>query len=86
MKSHPQYEIARRQMSGPGGMISFGLKSGLEGGRSMMNFVRLCTLAVSLGGVESPIQHPASMTHASMGAKARQRANIISGLDASLPD
>ena len=80
LPSHPQYEIAARQMNGPGGMISFGLKRGLEAGRRMMNRVRVCGLAVSLGGVESLIQHPASMTHASMGAEARRRANISDGL------
>ena len=80
LSSHPQYDIACKQMTGPGGMISFGLKGGLEAGRRMMNSVELCSLAVSLGGVESLIQHPASMTHASMGAEARQRANISDGL------
>ncbi len=80
LKSHPQHEIAQRQMSGPGGMISFGLKAGLEAGRKMMNAVKLCGLAVSLGGVESLIQHPASMTHAGMGPDARKRANITDGL------
>ena len=63
-----------------GGMISFGLRGGLEAGRRMMNAVKLCGLAVSLGGVESLIQHPASMTHAIMGAEARRRANISDGL------
>ena len=80
LKSHPQYDIACKQMTGSGGMISFGLKGGLEAGRAMMNAVKLCGLAVSLGGVESLIQHPASMTHASMGAEARKRANISDGL------
>ncbi|MFC1639198.1 trans-sulfuration enzyme family protein [Gemmatimonadota bacterium] len=80
LKSHPQYDIANRQMSGPGGMISIGLQGGVDAGRRMMNSVKLCGLAVSLGGVESLIQHPASMTHASMGAEARQRANISDGL------
>ena len=80
LESHPQYDIACKQMTGPGGMISFGLRGGLEAGREMMNAVKLCGLAVSLGGVESLIQHPASMTHASMGAEARQRANISDGL------
>jgi methionine-gamma-lyase len=80
LKSHPQHELAGKQMSGYGGMISFGLKGGLEAGRRMMNSVRLCTLAVSLGGVETLIQHPASMTHASMGRKARERAHITDGL------
>ena len=80
LKSHPQYQLARKQMSGPGGIISIGLRGGLEAGRAMMNAVKLCGLAVSLGGVESLIQHPASMTHASMGAEARRRANISDGL------
>ena len=80
LTSHPQHQIACKQMTGPGGMISFGLKGGLEAGRTMMNTVELCSLAVSLGGVESLIQHPASMTHATMGAEARRRANISDGL------
>jgi methionine-gamma-lyase len=80
LKSHPQFEIASRQMLGAGGIISFELRGGIEAGRAMMNAVQLCALAVSLGGVESLIQHPASMTHASMGAEARRRANITDGL------
>lgn len=80
LKSHPQHELARKQMKGFGGIISFGLAGGLEAGRAMMNAVRVCTLAVSLGGVETLIQHPASMTHASMGAEARQQAHITDGL------
>ena len=80
LKSHPQHEIACKQMNGFGGMISFGLKGGIDVGRAMMNSIKFCGLAVSLGGVESLIQHPASMTHASMGAEARQRANISDGL------
>jgi methionine-gamma-lyase len=80
LKSHPQHEIARKQMNGPGAIISFELKGGLEAGRRMMNAVRLCGLAVSLGGVETLIQHPASMTHASMGREARERARVTDGL------
>ena len=80
LKSHPQYELARKQMNGSGGIISFGVTGGLEAGRKMMNSVKLCTLAVSLGGVETLIQHPASMTHASMGAAAREQAHITDGL------
>ena len=80
LKSHPQYKLAQKQMTGSGGIISFGLSGGLEAGRTMMNSVKLCMLAVSLGGVETLIQHPASMTHASMGAEARQQANISDGL------
>lgn len=80
LKSHPQHELARKQMSGGGPVISFELKGGLEAGRTMMNSVKLCALAVSLGGVESLIQHPAGMTHATMGPEARCRARITDGL------
>lgn len=80
LKDHPQYELAQQQMSSPGAIISFGLKGGIDAGRRMMNAVQLWLLAVSLGGVESLIQHPASMTHASMGAEARRQAHIEDGL------
>jgi methionine-gamma-lyase len=80
LASHPQYELSRRQTSGGGAVVTFCLKGGFEAGRRMMNAVKLCMLAVSLGGVESLIQHPASMTHASMGAEARERARIGDGL------
>ncbi len=80
LASHPQFELARRQMKGPGGMISFELKGGIESGRRLMDSTRLCALAVSLGGVESLIQHPASMTHAGMTGEARRAAGITDGL------
>src|SRR5699024_6388562 len=63
LKSFPQYELAKEQMSLPGAMIAFEVKGGLESGRKLMNTVELCTLAVSLGDAETLIQHPASMTH-----------------------
>lgn len=80
LPSHPQHTLAARQMTGGGGLVTFNLKGGLEAGRRLMNTVKLWTLAVSLGGVESLIEHPASMTHASMGAEARARAGIDEGL------
>jgi methionine-gamma-lyase len=80
LESHPQHALAKRQMKGGGGVVSFELAGGIEAGRTLMNSVRLCTLAVSLGGVETLIEHPASMTHASMGADARARAGIPDGL------
>ncbi len=80
LESHPQYEMARRQMSGPGTMISFELKGGVEAGRRLMDHVRVATLAVSLGGVETLIEHPASMTHAGMAAADRLEAGISDGL------
>jgi methionine-gamma-lyase len=80
LKSHPQYEIGLKQTTAPGGMISFELKGGIEAGRTVMDNVHLCTLAVSLGGVETLIEHPASMTHASMDKELRLQANITDGL------
>lgn len=80
LKTHPQYELARRQMKGPGGMISFELKGGIAAGKRLMNSIRLCALAVSLGGVETLIQHPASMTHATMTPELRHQAGITDGL------
>lgn len=80
LPSHPQHELAKRQMSGFGSMIAFELKGGFEAGRTLMNQVRLATLAVSLGGVETLIEHPASMTHASMSREAREAAGFTDGL------
>ena len=80
LPSHPQYELARRQMKGPGSMISFELRGGMEAGKSLMNKVRLAVLAVSLGGVETLIEHPASMTHAGLPAEERLNAGITDGL------
>jgi methionine-gamma-lyase len=80
LPSHPQYEIGLKQMSGHGSMIAFELAGGLESGKILMDNVHLCQLAVSLGGVESLIQHPASMTHASMGKEQREQAGITDGL------
>jgi len=80
LPSHPQHELARRQMKGFGSMIAFELVGGLEAGKKLMNHVRLATLAVSLGGVETLIEHPASMTHASMSREAREEAGFTDGL------
>ena len=80
LESHPQHELVKRQMSGFGAMISFELKGGYEAGRCLMDSVRLATLAVSLGGVESLIEHPASMTHAGMSREDRLEAGITDGL------
>lgn len=80
LPSHPQFELAKKQMSGPGAMISFEVKGGVAAGKKVMDSVGLCTLAVSLGGIETLIQHPASMTHASMGPDARRQADITDGL------
>ena len=80
LTSHPQYELAKKQMSGFGTMMSFELKGGLKAGELLMNNVSLAMLAVSLGGVETLIQHPASMTHAGLSKQVREEAGITDGL------
>jgi len=80
LESHPQHELAKRQMKGFGTMISFDLRGGLEASRRLMDRVRVATLAVSLGGVETLIEHPASMTHAGMAPENRRAAGISDGL------
>ena len=80
LKSFAQKDLVRKQMRGPGTMISFGVKGGLDAGRTLMNNVEMLILAVSLGGIESLIQHPASMTHSKMTKEARDNAGIGEGL------
>jgi methionine-gamma-lyase len=80
LPDHPQHEIARKQMDGFGSMLCFGVKGGLRGGITLMNGVRLINLAVSLGGIESLIEHPASMTHASIPREEREGAGILDEL------
>ncbi len=77
--SHPQHALARRQQRGFGGMVSFDVGS-LAAARTVLESVKLCTLAESLGGVESLISHPATMTHASVDEDKRQRLGITDGL------
>jgi cystathionine beta-lyase/cystathionine gamma-synthase len=79
LKSHPQHELAARQMSGFGGMIAFETGS-LENAKQVLESVRLCTLGESLGGVETLISHPATMTHASVPEPERNRLGITDGL------
>jgi methionine-gamma-lyase len=80
LESHPQHELAKKQMKGFGSMISFGVKGGLEAGKKLMDNVKLCMLAVSLGGVETLIQHPASMTHAAVTPEGKIKAGITDDL------
>jgi methionine-gamma-lyase len=80
LPSHPQFDLAKKQMKGPGAMISFGLKGGFEAGKKMMDHVNLALLAVSLGGIETLIQHPASMTHSKLSKEAKDIAGITDGL------
>jgi methionine-gamma-lyase len=80
LESHPQYDLVRRQQDGPGAILAFGLRGGLEAGRRLMESIRLASLAVSLGGVETLIEHPASMTHACMTRESREESGITDGL------
>jgi methionine-gamma-lyase len=80
LPSHPQHELAARQMDGPGALISFEVKGGHAAGSRLLDGVKLMTLAVSLGGIETLIQHPASMTHAAMPREERIGAGITDGL------
>jgi methionine-gamma-lyase len=80
LDSYPQLKLAQEQMDGPGSLIAFELKGGYEAGATLLNNVKVMTLAVSLGGVETLIQHPASMTHAAMKREERLQAGITDGL------
>jgi cystathionine gamma-lyase len=80
LKSHPQYALAKRQMDGPGGIISVVVKGGLRKARKVLERCELFALAESLGGVESLIEHPAIMTHASVPLANRRRLGISDGL------
>ncbi|MEL7369549.1 MAG: cystathionine gamma-synthase [Myxococcota bacterium] len=80
LTSHPQYDIVRRQMKKPGGMISFVMAGGLPSARRLLESVELFTLAESLGGVESLIEHPAIMTHASIPKAIRESRGLTDGL------
>jgi len=80
LKSHPQYALAKRQMDGPGGIITIEVKGGLRKARKMLERCHLFALAESLGGVESLVDHPAIMTHASVPAANRRKLGISDGL------
>lgn len=80
LRQHPQHELARAQQTGFGAMVSFELKGGIDEVRAFLSGLKCFSLAESLGGVESLVAHPASMTHAGMAADARQRAGISDSL------
>lgn len=80
LPSHPGHAIAERQQRGYGAMLSFNIKGGADGARRFVEAVKVFTLAESLGGIESLVAHPATMTHASMGIEARRAAGIDDSL------
>jgi cystathionine gamma-lyase/cystathionine beta-lyase/cystathionine gamma-lyase/homocysteine desulfhydrase len=79
LPDHPQHELAKQQMSGFGSMITFETGS-LSNAKKMLKKVRICSLAESLGGVETLISHPATMTHAALGEKGRRAIGITDGM------
>lgn len=80
LASHPQHEICKQQMSGYGGMVSFEIKGGRKAGEKLMNSIKIFTLAVSLGDVDSLIEHPASMTHSTYSSDELVNVGITDGL------
>ena len=80
LPSHPQHDIAKSQMSGYSGMISFELVGGISAGKTVMNSVKLCALAESLGAVETMITHPATMTHVEVPVEERHARGLTDGL------
>jgi cystathionine beta-lyase/cystathionine gamma-synthase len=79
LANHPQHELAQRQMTGFGAMITFETGS-LSNAKKMLKRVRVCSLGESLGGVETLISHPATMTHAALGERGRKAIGITDGL------
>jgi cystathionine gamma-lyase/cystathionine beta-lyase/cystathionine gamma-lyase/homocysteine desulfhydrase len=79
LPNHPQYQLACQQMSGFGSMITFETGS-LANANKMLKKVKVCSLGESLGGVETLISHPATMTHAALGEKGRKAIGITDGL------
>jgi cystathionine gamma-lyase len=80
LESHPQHELAKRQMTGFGGMVSFVVKGGLPASRALVNSTQLFALAESLGGVKSLLCHPSSMTHAPIPLDVQKHCGIVQGL------
>jgi cystathionine beta-lyase/cystathionine gamma-synthase len=80
LEHHPQHELAKRQMQGFGGMVSIIIKGGLENSRRFLERCHLFSLAESLGGIESLVEHPAIMTHASIPLATRLQLGIVDGL------
>ena len=80
LESNPQYDIAKKQMRGGGGMISFDVKGGLEAGKKFINSLKLCTLAVSLGDTETLVEQAAAMTHTMIHREVREAAGITDGM------
>ena len=80
LPSNPQYDLAKKQMRGGGGMMTFDVKGGLEAGKRFINSLKLCTLAVSLGDTETLVEQAAAMTHTMIPKEVREAAGITDGM------
>jgi methionine-gamma-lyase len=80
LSSHPDYQLAKKQMKQAGGMLSFELKGGIEAGKKFLNKLKTCSLAVSLGTVDTIVQHPATMSHLPVPKETREKFGITDGL------
>ena len=80
LKSHPQYDLAKRQMKQGGSIVAFEIKGGLEAGRNFLNAMKLCTLSANLGDTRTIVTHPSSTTHAKLSGKDRLKTGITDGL------
>ena len=80
LPSHPQYEVAKRQMTGGGGIVALKLEGGLEQGKRFLDAVEMCSLTANLGDTRSIVSHPSSTTHAKLTEEERQAGGITPGL------
>lgn len=80
LKTHPQYEVAKKQMKLGGNIVAFEVKGGIEAGRKFLNAIKMCSLSANLGDTRTIVTHPASTTHHSLGEEARLSVNITGGL------
>ena len=80
LKSHPQYEIAKKQMKAGGNIVAFEINGGIEAGRKFLNAIKLCSLSANLGDTRSIVTHPASTTHSKLSVEERLAVGITDGL------
>ena len=80
LKSHPQYEVAKKQMKLGGNIVAFEVKGGIEAGRKFLNAIKMCSLSANLGDTRSIVTHPASTTHSKLSEEDRLQVSITDGL------
>ena len=80
LKSHPQYEVAKKQMKKGGNIVAFEVKGGIEAGRKFLNAIKLCSLSANLGDTKTIVTHPASTTHSKLSEEDRLEVGITDGL------